>query len=119
MPAVFVHGNPESAAIWELLIPLLDRDDVVLLSPPGFGAPTPEGWGATRTEYLDWLVTELKSIGEPVDLVGHDWGGGHVAGVALTRPDLLRSWTIDLGGIFHPDYEWHDMAQAWQTLTLR
>jgi pimeloyl-ACP methyl ester carboxylesterase len=115
MPAVFVHGNPESAAIWELLIPLLDRDDVVLLSPPGFGAPTPEGWGAARTEYVDWLVAELESIGEPVDLVGHDWGGGHVAGVALTRPDLLRSWTIDLGGLFHPDYEWHDMAQAWQT----
>ena len=38
MPAVFVHGNPESSAIWNLLIPELDRQDVVLLSPPGFGA---------------------------------------------------------------------------------
>ena len=115
MPAVFVHGNPESAAIWELLTPLLNRDDIVLLSPPGFGAPTPPGWNATRVEYLDWLVTQLEAIGEPVDLVGHDWGGGHVAGVALTRPDLLRSWAIDLGGILHPDYVWHDMAQVWQT----
>lgn len=115
MPAVFVHGNPETADIWDLLIPKLSRDDVITLSPPGFGAPTPDGWGATRVEYLNWLVGELDAIGEPVDLVGHDWGGGHVAGVALTRPDLLNSWVIDLGGLFHPDYEWHDMAQGWQT----
>lgn len=115
MPAVFVHGNPETAAIWDLLIPELDRDDVIPLSPPGFGAPVPDGWGATRVEYLDWLVAELEKIGEPVDLVGHDWGGGHVMGVALTRPDLLRSWATDVAGIFHPDYEWHDMAQGWQT----
>jgi pimeloyl-ACP methyl ester carboxylesterase len=115
MPAVFVHGNPESTAVWELMVPLLDRDDITLLSPPGFGAPAPGGWNATRVEYVDWLVGELESIGQPVDLVGHDWGAGHVAGVALTRPDLLRSWTIDLGGIFHQDYEWHEMAQAWQT----
>ena len=115
MPAVFVHGNPECAAIWNELMPLLERNDVIRLSPPGFGAPTPVGWNATRLEYADWLIAELELIGEPVDLVGHDWGGGHVAGVALTRPDLLRSWAIDVGGLLHPDYEWHDMAQAWQT----
>ena len=115
MPAAFVHGNPETAEIWRLLIPMLDREDVVLLSPPGFGAPTPQGWGATRTEYVEWLVAELVAIGEPVDLVGHDWGGGHVLGVTLTRPDLVRSWCIDVGGLVHPDYVWHEMAQAWQT----
>jgi pimeloyl-ACP methyl ester carboxylesterase len=115
MPAVFVHGNPESAAIWELLIPELDRQDVITLSPPGFGAPRPPGWQATRQEYCDWLITALEGIGEPVDLVGHDWGGGHVAGVALSRPDLLRSWAVDLAGVLHPDYVWHEAAQGWQT----
>ena len=43
---VFVHGNPETAAIWDPLIAALGRDDVVALSPPGFGAPTPDGWAA-------------------------------------------------------------------------
>ncbi|MEM9893561.1 MAG: alpha/beta hydrolase [Actinomycetota bacterium] len=114
MPAVLVHGNPETAAIWGPLIDALDRTDVITLSPPGFGAPTPEGWGATRAEYADWLVLELTAIGEPVDLVGHDWGGGHAMAVAMSRPDLLRTWTTDIIGIFHPDYEWHDMAQIWQ-----
>ena len=115
MTAVFVHGNPETAAIWRPLLEQLDGVDTVCLSPPGFGSPVPDGWTATRQEYLDWLVAELEPIGEPVDLVGHDWGGGHVMGVALARSDLLRSWCIDVAGILHPDYVWHDMAQAWQT----
>jgi pimeloyl-ACP methyl ester carboxylesterase len=66
-------------------------------------------------EYRLWLVGELEAVGEPVDLVGHDWGGGHVANVAMTRPDLLRSWCSDILGVFEPDYVWHDMAQVWQT----
>lgn len=115
MPAAFVHGNPETAAIWGPLLAELSRTDVVTLSPPGFGAPVPEGWGATRAEYAAWLVGELEAIGQPVDLVGHDWGAGHVAAVAMTRPDLLRSWCIDVAGIFHPDYTWHDLALVWQT----
>ena len=75
----------------------------------------PRGWGATVEEYRLWLVGELEALGEPVDLVGHDWGGGHVANVAITRPDLLRSWCSDILGIFEPDYVWHDLAQVWQT----
>jgi len=112
---VTVHGNPETAAIWRPLLAELGRDDVVCLSPPGFGAPIPEGFGCTVLEYRDWLVGELEGLGEPVDLVGHDWGGGHAVNVAMTRPDLLRSWVTDVIGVFEPDYVWHDMAQVWQT----
>ncbi len=61
------------------------------------------------------LAAELEAIGEPVDLVGHDWGGGHVARLACSRPDLLRSWTMDIAGCFDAEYVWHDAAQAWQT----
>jgi pimeloyl-ACP methyl ester carboxylesterase len=115
MTVVLVHGNPETDAVWGPLVCELRRDDVVPLSPPGFGAPVPEGWGATVEEYRLWLVGELEALGEPVDLVGHDWGGGHAANVAMTRPDLLRSWCSDVLGIFEPDYVWHDLAQIWQT----
>lgn len=115
MTAVFVHGNPETSAIWAPMLAQLDGVHAVTLSPPGFGAPTPDGWTATRAEYAAWLIAELTALGEPVDLVGHDWGGGHVMAVAISRPDLLRSWCIDVAGIFHPDYVWHDMAQLWQT----
>ena len=91
MPAVFVHGNPESSAIWTELFSHLQRKDVVALSPPGFGAPVPDGFTATSDAYRDWLVGELQRIDGPVDLVGHDWGGGHVLRIAMERPDLIRS----------------------------
>jgi pimeloyl-ACP methyl ester carboxylesterase len=118
MTKVFVHGNPETAAVWAELVPALQRrgvNDLVLLSPPGFGAPVPTGFGATQAEYRDWLVRELEKIGGVIDLVGHDWGAGHVFGVAAHRPDLLRSWSADCCGLMDPDYVWHPAAQVWQT----
>ena len=112
-PTVLVHGNPETPALWDPLVASLRRD-VVRTVPPGFGAPLPTGFGATMSDYRDWLVGELERIGEPVDLVGHDWGGAHVVAVAMTRPDLLRSWVSDAIGVFDEDYVWHDLAQGWQ-----
>lgn len=117
MTVVLVHGNPETAAVWD---PMVDElvaagfDVPVRLSPPGFGAPVPPGWDATVGAYRDWLVTELEEFNAPVDLVGHDWGGGHVLNVAMTRPDLMRTWCSDVVGVFDPDYVWHDLAQVWQ-----
>ena len=52
----------------------------------GLGRPGSDGFGATADDYAAWLVGELETGREPVDLVGHDCGGGHVARVArLTR----------------------------------
>jgi pimeloyl-ACP methyl ester carboxylesterase len=113
--AVFVHGNPETAAVWSPLLAELGRADVLTLSPPGFGAPVPDGFGATADEYVAWLATELEAIGEPVDLVGHDWGANHALRLACQRPDLLRSWCTDTAGSFAQDYVWHEATHAWQT----
>jgi pimeloyl-ACP methyl ester carboxylesterase len=117
MSVVLVHGNPETTAVWDLLVHrlvALGHDEPLRLAPPGFGAPVPSGWDATPEQYRSWLVAELEALGRPVDLVGHDWGGGHVLNVAMTRPDLLRSWCSDVVGIFDPDYVWHDLAEVWQ-----
>jgi len=118
MPRVFVHGNPETSALWRPLFEELESrglDDLHALSPPGFGAPVAEGFEPTHTGYRDWLIGELEALGGDVDLVGHDWGAGHVYGVLAERPDLLRSWAADCAGLVHPDYVWHAGAQAWQT----
>ncbi len=112
---MFVHGNPETAAIWGPLLAELRHPDAVTLSPPGFGAPASEGFGATADDYAAWLASELDQQGAPIDLVGHDWGAGHVMRIAMERPDLIRSWAIDIAGCFAPDYVWHDLAQVWQT----
>lgn len=118
MTVVLVHGVPETAAVWDPFVSelaQLGETDVVRLSPPGFGAPVPDGFDATMDGYHAWLVDELERIGAPVDLFGHDWGGGHVLNVAITRPDLVRTWVSDVLGVFDADYVWHDMAQQWQT----
>lgn len=118
MTTVLVHGVPETSAVWDLLVEnllALGRDEPLRLSPPGFGAPAPDGWGATMHDYAVWLISELEKIGHPVDLVGHDWGGGHVLNVAMTRPDLVRTWVSDAIGVFAEDYVWEGLAKEWQT----
>jgi pimeloyl-ACP methyl ester carboxylesterase len=114
MTIVLVHGNPETVAVWDPLIDAMGRDDVIRLSPPGFGDVLPEDWPATFLDYRDWLEKRLAEVLAPVDLVGHDWGGGHVVNVVMHRPDLVRSWTSDALGLFEPDYVFHEMAQAFQ-----
>jgi pimeloyl-ACP methyl ester carboxylesterase len=54
-------------------------------------------------EYRRWLVAELEHFGQPVHLVGRDWGGGHVVNVAMTRPELMRSWACEVIGLFDQD----------------
>jgi len=117
MPAVLVHGVPETPAVWEHLRSELRRTDVVTPQLPGFGCPRPAGFGATKEEYVQWLVSELETIAgqSPIDLVGHDWGGGFAVRVVSTRPDLVRSWVSDAAGIGDVDFEWHDFAKIWQT----
>jgi pimeloyl-ACP methyl ester carboxylesterase len=115
MTIVLVHGNPETEAIWDDLVPHLRSDEVVRLSPPGFGSAIPSGFDCTTDAYRDWLAGELGKLAPPIDLVGHDWGGGHVIRIAMERSGLIRSWTSDILGCFDADYVWHDMAQAWQT----
>jgi pimeloyl-ACP methyl ester carboxylesterase len=115
MTLVLVNGNPETAAIWPPLLAELGRDDTVTLSPPGFGAPLPDDFGATYDEYTAWLVGELETIGEPVDLVGHDWGANFALRLACERPDLVHSWSVDTAGCFAPDYVFPDACHVWQT----
>jgi len=114
MPAVLVHGVPDTASMWGPLLAELDRDDVVTLALPGFANAVPEGFGATKEEYAAWIAEQVAAIGEPVDLVGHDWGSLLVQRIALTRPELLRSFAMAHGAITE-SFTWHDLAVQWQT----
>jgi len=115
-PIVLVHGVPETPDLWDPLIRTLPGRDPVALRLPGFGGPRPAGFGATKEEYVAWLVGELEALGDgPVDLVGHDWGGGFVVRLVSTRPELVRSWVTDAAGLASPTFAWHDFAKIWQT----
>jgi pimeloyl-ACP methyl ester carboxylesterase len=114
---VLVHGVPETSAVWDPLRAHLGLDDVVALQLPGFGCERPRGFGATKEEYVSWLVAELERLraDRHIDLVGHDWGGGFVVRLVSTRPDLVRSWVTDASGLGDPGFEWHELAKVWQT----
>ena len=114
MPAVFVHGVPDTAAMWKPLLAELEREDVVTLALPGFRAPLPEGFGSTMEEYADWVAAQVASIEGPVDLVGHDWGSLLTERIALTRPELLRSFVMSNAAVTDA-FTWHDLAVSWQT----
>ena len=48
MPAVFVHGVPDTHRVWRAVVRRLRRNDVVTLSLPGFGCEIPAGFGRTK-----------------------------------------------------------------------
>ncbi len=114
MPAVLVHGVPDTYRVWEPLRKHLARQDVVALALPGFNAPLPLDFNATKEEYANWIIRQLEDMGEPVDLVGHDWGCILTMRVASLRPDLIRSWAAGSGPV-SATYKWHPLAKIWQT----
>lgn len=114
MPAVFVHGVPDTAHVWDALRARLARQDSLALELPGFGVPIPENFAATKEEYVEWLVWRLGLIEGPIDLVGHDWGALLVIRVVAMYPGLVRSWAAGAAPI-DAKYIWHETAQLWQT----
>ncbi len=116
MPAFLVHGNPDSAALWDGVIENLTPygDEIVAADLPGFAHPAPDGFPATKEAYVEWIVEHLEKLGGNVDLVGHDWGSLLVQRVASIRPDLLASVACG-GAAVDSEYPWHPLAQVWQT----
>ncbi|MFD9287612.1 alpha/beta fold hydrolase [Streptomyces sp. NPDC060030] len=114
MPAVLIHGVPDTHRVWDRVREHLTRKDVEAWDLPGFGAPRPADFRSTKEEYVEWLIARLEQVGEPVDLVGHDWGCILTARVASLRPDLVRTWAGGNGPL-SARYVWHPLAEIWQT----
>ena len=62
MPAVFVHGVPDTPRVWDAVISRLHRRDIVRLALPGFACPAPDGFSATKEAYVDWLLGRLAAL---------------------------------------------------------
>lgn len=114
MPAVLVHGIPDTYRVWNRVRTHLKRSDIIAIELPGFGTPVPDGLTITADNYVDWIIAQIEAIGEPVDLVGHDFGCILTARVASLRPDLIRSW-VGVSGPVDPEYQPHPFAKACAT----
>lgn len=117
MPAVLVHGVPDTDRVWRPVVQKLGRDDIVTLSLPGFGCPVPPEFDGTKEAYCEWLLRELRRIEGPIDLVGHDWGGLLVVRAVSVEPTLARTWAAGAAPL-DAQYEWHQAAKLWQTPTV-
>lgn len=114
---LFIHGVPDSPAIWRPLLAALDLGDTPVAVPalPGFTGPLPAGFPATKEAYADWAVGQAEALFAahgPIDIVGHDWGALIAQRVAMLRPDLLRSWAIS-NAVIEPEYRGHRIARIW------
>ena len=76
MTVVFVHGVPNTAAVWDPVRSLLSDRDTIAVHLPGFGCDSPDGFTGTRYAYRDWLIDQLEQMDGPVDLV--EIGRAHV-----------------------------------------
>lgn len=116
---VFVHGVPDTPALWNPLIAALGLKPGEWQAPalPGFGAPVPGGFGCTKDAYAGWLIGELEKVGQPVHLVGHDWGALLALRAACLRPDLIASWCVT-NAVIDPEYRGHQNARIWATPLL-
>jgi pimeloyl-ACP methyl ester carboxylesterase len=119
---LFLHGVPDSPAIWRPLLAALDLGDTPVAVPalPGFTAPLPVVFPATKEAYADWAIAQAEALFAqhgPIDIIGHDWGALIAQRVAMLRPDLLRSWAIS-NAVIDPDYRGHRVARIWNTPIL-
>lgn len=101
MPALFIHGAPATHRLWSHVIAELCTRDVIAEDLPGFGAPVPEGFDASKEAYVDWLISRIEAVGEPLDIVGHDWGCMLARRIAppRSRPQLGGGRGADQRGI--------------------
>jgi pimeloyl-ACP methyl ester carboxylesterase len=96
-PVVLLHGFPQRNTCWQEVAPLLHEQGLRTYAPDqrGYspGARPPRRRDYTMDKLEGDVVALLETIGQPVHLVGHDWGANSGWLVAMARPELLRSWT--------------------------
>ncbi len=91
-PVLMLHDLGSSAAAFEhLTTPLVRADrELVAVDLPGSGRSDPVP-GSDLSSYVDHLSLMLPSLGKnPIDLLGHGFGGYLAACLAAAHPHLIR-----------------------------
>ena len=97
IPIVFLHGFPETSKIWQHSSTILNEKGfrTYALDQRGYSL---KAQPKKRSDYaIQHLANDvnvlLDLIGEPVYLVGHDWGAVVAWEVALRYPDKIKHLT--------------------------
>jgi pimeloyl-ACP methyl ester carboxylesterase len=102
--AVFLHGFPEAAFVWDEVMAALvaSAPDLHCVAPNlrGYaGSSAPADVAAYRAKHLvadlSALIAATAAEGAPIDLlVAHDWGGGVAWNLAALLPQQVRRLVI-------------------------
>jgi pimeloyl-ACP methyl ester carboxylesterase len=120
-PILFLHGAPDSSAMWNGLIgQLSDNYHCIALDLPGFGqSVAPANFDYSLENRARWVEGVVNALGitEPVSLVMHDFGGHFGLAWAIRHPNRVRRLVISNTNFFS-DYKWHSGAQFLRTPLL-
>ena len=103
-PILMLHGITQSVATWDWLVPeLVDDYRVVRLDFRGHGQSDRTPGAYNFSDYVGDAVAVCEQVlGRPAVVVGHSLGGGTAAGLAQTRPDLVRGVVLEDPAIMLP-----------------
>lgn len=92
-----LHGFPQRCTSWTTVAQRLADVGIRTLAVDQRGYSAGARPGDIAAYAMPHLVADvvavIEALGEPVHLVGHDWGGVVGWQVAARRPDLVRTWT--------------------------
>lgn len=120
-PVLFLHGNPDTGDMWSGVIGRMG-DGFRCIAPdlPGFGrSGVPVSFDCSLDGLARFVGEFVDSAGlvEPLDMVGHDFGGTFALAWAIKNPTRVRRIGI-LNTNFFSDYRWHIWARIWRTPVL-
>jgi pimeloyl-ACP methyl ester carboxylesterase len=100
-PLVLIHGVGMQAHAWYPQIDALSPEfHVIAVDMPGHGRSDPLEVGAGLQQFVAWAIEFIEALAlGPVNLAGHSMGSLIAAGVAATRPDLVRRVAV-LNGVY-------------------
>lgn len=100
-PLVLIHGVGMQASAWYPQMDDLSADfRVIALDMPGHGGSDALEADAGLERFVEWAIACIQALDVgPVNLAGHSMGSLIAAGVAVTRPDLVRRVAL-LNGVY-------------------
>ncbi|MEZ5160857.1 MAG: alpha/beta hydrolase [Marmoricola sp.] len=101
---VLLHGFPQTRTSWDQVTPFLNEAGYRTLAPDLRGY-SPAARPRRRRDYnlrymVDDVVALIDEVGQPVHVVGHDWGAATAWSLAAMRPEHVR--TLTAGSVPHP-----------------
>jgi haloalkane dehalogenase len=116
-PAVLLHGNPDSSLLWQATMDAMaPRFHCIAPDLPGYGLSTaPADFDYSLDGQADFVDALMRTLGihEPVNLVGHDFGGIFCMAWMSRHPRKVRRLALS-NTAFFADYAWHFWARLWR-----